>query len=582
MNTNPNNGNGKFPPFDRQFFDSVEDFTRIGKGSLGGKASGLAFIYDIIHNGFDHSRFPSVEINIPRLTVICSGHFDSFMQRNNLYEIAYSDMSDERKAREFQKASMPAEMIGDLRSITEQVQTPLSVRSSSMLEDDRDEPFAGIYATKMISNNQQSIDERFHKLIEAVKFVYASTYFKAARDYINATQHNVEDEKMSVIIQEVVGKRHEDRYYPTISGVARSFNYYPLGKAKPEDGVVNLALGLGKTIVDGGNVWMYSPNYPKAVPPYANTGDILKNTQLKFWAVNMGRVPVYDPINEIEYLTHNDLTIADEDDTLKYIASTFSAQAGRLVMGTGHDGARVLTFAPLLVLNEFNFNGLIKSILKTCEEAVGKPVEIEFACTVDNEKKKLRFGFLQVRPMYVSEEKIAITEKEIAGCGCVVKSDRVLGNGERSDIEDIVFVNPDIFEKAHTPKIANEIEQVNRNLLREQKPYLLIGFGRWGSSDPWLGIPVEWGQIAGAKTIVEATLPGIDVDLSQGSHFFHNLTSFQVNYFSVRHTDTEGINWDWLKRQKTISEYKFIKHVRTTEPLKIKVDGRTGRGVILQ
>ena len=357
-------GSKKFHRFDRKFLKSSDKFTCIGDGSLGGKASGLAFINDIINEKINQDEFPQVEIGIPRLTVICTDYFDAFLNRNKfLTDVINSDFSDERIAHEFQKADLPVEILGDLRSITQEVKTPLSIRSSSMLEDKKDEPFAGIYSTKMIPNNQITNDERFHKLTEAIKYVYASTFFKAAKDYLAATKHSVLDEKMAVIIQEVVGDRFNDKYYPVISGVARSFNYYSIGKSKPEHGVVNLALGLGKTIVDGGITWTYSPAMPKISPPYANTGDLLKNTQTKFWAINMGHIPQYDPINEIEYLINPDFPEADCNGTLKYIASTFSESSNRLVIGIGHDGPRALNFAPLLQLNEFGFNGLIKKLL---------------------------------------------------------------------------------------------------------------------------------------------------------------------------------------------------------------------------
>lgn len=573
----------KFHSFDRKFLKSSDKFTCIGDGSLGGKASGLAYINDIINEKINQNEFPQIEIGIPRLTVICTDYFDAFIKRNPfLKNVIDSDFSDERIAHEFQKADLPVEILGDLRSITQDVKIPLSIRSSSMLEDKKDEPFAGIYSTKMISNNQITVDERFHKLTEAVKYVYASTYFKAAKDYLSATKHSVHDEKMAVIIQEVVGDRFNDKYYPVISGVARSFNYYSIGKSKPEQGVVNLALGLGKTIVDGGITWTYSPAMPKVSPPFANTGDLLKNTQTRFWAINMGHIPQYDPINEIEYLLNPDLSEADYNGTLKYIASTFSESSNRLVIGIGHDGPRALNFAPLLQLNEFGFNGLITKLLKVCEEAYENPVEIEFACTINEKEKKLKFGFLQVRPMVAYSETVEVNEDEITSNNVLVFSKNVLGNGIIENISDVVFVKPESFDKQYTKRIAEEVDLINKELLNKKLPYLLIGFGRWGSSDPWLGIPVEWGQIAGAKVIVESTLPGINVELSQGSHFFHNLTSFQVSYFSIHHESGKKIDYDWLNLQTTIYEKSFVKHVKLYSPLKIKIDGRSSRGVILK
>ncbi|MBN2572750.1 MAG: hypothetical protein JXA68_11520 [Ignavibacteriales bacterium] len=570
-----------FYQFDRHFFESNQEFSCIGKGSLGGKASGLFFIKNVILSKLEKNKFPSIEISIPRMCVLRTEIFDKFMERNNLFDVACSDIQDDRKAFEFQKGYIPVEIVGDLRALVEEVNLPLAIRSSSLLEDDKDEPFAGIYATKMIPNNQY-IDVRFQKLCEAIKFVYASTFFKSARDYINATNNFVENEKMAIIIQEVIGKKYEDRFYPHVSGVARSFNFYPTGKAKPEHGVVNLALGLGKTIVDDGLSWNYSPTFPKAVPPFANPNDMLKNTQTRFWAVNMGHLKEFDPLNENEYLISCDLIAADKDNILKYIASTVDTNSGRITMGVGAEGPRVLNFSPLLVLNEFKFNDLIKNLLSICEQAYENPVEIEFAITFDFINNCMRFGFLQVRAMSVSYDEVTIEEQDRLLEKYLVLSERVLGNGIRDNIQDIVFVKPEVFETKYTPKIAFEIEEINKYLLREKTPYLLMGFGRWGSSDPWLGTPVDWGQIAGAKVIVESTLPNINVELSQGSHFFHNLTSFKVLYFSIHHESENTIDWKWLNEQSTVTEKEFVKHIKLEKPIFIKADGRTGKGVILK
>ncbi len=577
----PKNLNNTFHEFDRSFFESTENFSVLGSGSMGGKASGLAFIKDIIKNNIDESEFSSIDISIPRLIVLRTNLFDSFMERNNLYEIAKSSETDEWIAAEFQKASLPTEILGDLRSLIAEVHTPLAIRSSSMLEDAKFEPFAGIYTTKMIANNESSTENRFKKLVEAIKFVYASTFFKAAKDYLKATKFSSEDEKMAVIIQEVIGEKYNERFYPQISGVARSYNYYPINKTKPEDGVVNLALGLGRQIVDGGISWVYSPTRPKVAPPFANDRELIENTQNSFWSVNMGNVQQYDPINEVEYLVNSNIMDAEEDGTLKLIASTFSSESNRVVLGTNAAGPRVLNFGMLLQFNEYNFNGLITKLLNVCAKAYESPVEIEFAIT-PIDKSKIRFGFLQVRPMVVTSEDVEISSDEFNSASSIVSSDKVLGNGIRDDIYDIVFVKPESFHKAYTKRIALEIEGINNRLLLDSIPYLLVGFGRWGSSDPWLGIPAIWSQISGARVIVESTLPDMNVELSQGSHFFHNLTSFKVSYFSVHHALSNQINWEWMNNQSIVKETNFVKHVRVEKPLLVKVDGKTSRGVILQ
>ncbi len=417
--------------------------------------------------------------------------------------------------------------------------------------------------------------------MEAIKFVYASTFFKSAKSYISATDHAVESEKMAVIVQEVVGLRHSDRFYPGISGVCRSYNFYPTGGAQPEEGVVNLALGLGKTIVDGGISWTYSPAHPQAPPPYRSVRDLLKNSQLQFWAVHMGRPPEYNPIAETEYMVRLSLAEAEYDGTLDHIASTYNAASDRVTMGIGAQGPRVINFAPLLTLGDIPFNDLIKELLSICEKNLDAPVEIEFAMTLDRVRPPgARFGFLQVRPMVVSDQIVEIAPKELQSAGLLAASEQVMGNGVIDFIRDVVYVKPGSFSARFTRKIAAEIESINKSLVDTGRRCLLIGFGRWGSSDPWLGIPVDWSQISSAKVIVEATLPDMNVEPSQGAHFFHNMTSFGVSYFSVHHGSQPGIDWNWLSAQETAGETEHVRHVSLKKPLRVKVDGRNGQGAI--
>lgn len=570
-----------FHRFDREFFDSDHGFTLIGSRALGGKAQGLAFIKGILERDFPADTFSDIEVGVPRLTVVTTDHFDRFMQRNDLHERAFSDVPDDRIAHAFQSAELPVEIVGDLRGLIEKVHTPLAVRSSSLLEDALHHPFAGVYATKMIPNNQLDAATRFRKLVEAIKFVYSSTFFKGAKSYMKAIGHAIEDEKMAVIIQEVVGRRYGDHFYPTLAGVARSYNFYPTGRAQPQHGVVDLALGLGKTIVDGGVCWTYSPAFPAVAPPYGSIRELLKQTQTNFWAVNMGKPPAYDPIHETEYLVRASLADAEADRTLRHVASTYVAASDRLNMGIGSPGPRVITFAPILDLPDIPLNNLVKTLLRISEQAAEAKVEIEFAMTLDPERGlPARFGFLQVRPMLVSGEFVEVSEEEMAAENVLVASESVLGNGFINTLEDVVYVRPEAFEAKHTPKIAAEIEAMNVQLVNAQRHYLLIGFGRWGSSDPWLGIPVTWPQVSGAKVIVEATTPEMNVDPSQGAHFFHNITSLRICYFSVHHAGEWKVDWDWLEKQQRVSETRFVKHVRLAAPLQIKVDGRGSRGVI--
>lgn len=565
-------------PFDRAFFDSGQRFKSIGRGSLGGKAKGLAFAQTILTTVFDPAAFPSIEVSIPSLVVLRTGVFDTFMERNGLWDVALKAESDDAIARAFQRAELPAEVVGDLRAVIEHYRGPLAIRSSSLLEDALHEPFAGVYATKMIPNNQSSPDGRFRRLAEAIRFVYASTFFSGARQYLEATRHHPGDERMAVIIQEVVGHAFGDRYYPHLSGVARSYNFYAMGRSKPEDGVASLALGLGKTIVDGGRCWTYVPAHPRIAPPYGSPAEEMKQTQSEFFAVNLGKPPAYDPIRETEYLVTGTLTDAESDGSISLLASTFDAGAGKITMGTGTKGMRVLDFAMLLVLREVAVNDVVRRLLAACAETLDAPVEIEFAMSLHPH----RFGFLQVRPMAISSEAVSVDARDLERPDALVASARCLGNGESSVIRDVVYVKPDVFEARHTREIAGELEAINRDMLSGDRPYLLIGFGRWGSSDPWLGIPVGWGQISGARAIVEATLPSMDVEISQGAHFFHNITNLGVGYFSVPWSGSARIDWGFLAAQPTAGETTWVRHVRLDRPLTTRLDGRTGRGVVLR
>lgn len=568
--------------FEREFFTGRERFTFIGSGEMGGKAHGLAKMGGILEKKLRPMFEPACSIEIPRLTVITTEFFDLFMRENDLYEVALSDRRDEVKAHAFIRASLPVRLAGDLRAITEQVHTPLAVRSSSMLEDAMFEPFANVYATKMVPNNLPDADSRFRKLSEAVKFVWASTFFRPARDYMKVASHSVEEEKMAVIVQEIVGDRFGDRFYPHVSGVLRSFNFYPFGGAEPEEGVVELALGLGRTIVDDGISWPFSPAWPATPPPFKSTGDMLKNTQTRFWAVNMGRLHSYDPARETEYLERYGLDDAEYDGTLPPVASTYDPERDRLETGTSKKGPRVLNFAPVLQSRDLDFGGLARAVKAECEDRLGAMVEVEFAMRMGGGPGgKIEFGFLQSRPMVVSREEVDLGEAEMNDPRALLSSDTALGNGVIDSISDIVYVDPDTFDVRKTAAVARELEGLNARLVEEGRKYVLIGFGRWGTTDPLGGIPVDFGQISGAGVIVETTLPGLGSMMSQGSHFFHNVTSFKVFYFSLRHDAEKGIDWKWLKSRPVSSRTDHVVHARAAAPLTVKVDGRSGRGVIL-
>lgn len=570
------------PAFDRAAFRAGAPFLQIGEGSIGGKAAGLWGIQQLLAERAAASAFPGFLVAIPQMVVLGTGLFETFVARNRLEGLACGEEDERTVAHHFQKADLPIEIVGDLRVLCEQAKLPLAVRSSSLLEDALQHPFAGVYATKMIPNNQPDADSRFRKLVEAIKFVWASSCFPNARQYLKATGHPPGTERMAVVIQEVVGRRHRDRFYPDLSGVGRTFNYYPVGKARPEDGVVNLALGLGKTIVDGGRSWTFAPAFPTAAPPFTSAAALLKETQLSFWGINLGRPPVFDPLAETEYLFEASLAEAEEDGVLDPLVSTYDGAGDRLYPGTGRSGPRALTFAPLLVYKTHPLNETLKAVLAACREGAGADVEIEFAATFPGGGGEPRLGFLQVRPMAVSSSAVEVSLEDLASPLAVVASPMVMGNGEEEGLRDIVFVRRETFEGRHTPAIARDLAQINRALTADNRPYLLIGFGRWGSSDPWLGIPVEWSQISGARVIVEAMLPAMNVELSQGSHFFHNLTGFGVCYLSVPFSGEGRIDWEWLESLTPAAQTDFVRHVSLPAPLRIKVDGRGRRGVALR
>jgi len=568
------------PRFSRDFFGAGEDFSCIGQGPVGGKAAGLLQARELVSSRLT-GRFLPFQVSIPRMAVVCTDVFEAFLERNGLRALVESETSDVRIAHAFQQAALPAEVVGDLRGLVERVKSPLAVRSSSLLEDALHTPFAGVYETKMIPNSALDVDLRFRKLSEALKFVWATTFFRHARDYLRATGRPAQEERMGVIVQEVVGHRYGPRYYPELSGVARSVNYYPVGSARAEDGVLSLALGLGKTIVDGGRCWSVSPARPAAAPPFASAADRVTQTQSEFWAVHMGPPPEHDPIRETEFMVLANVADAEADGALALVASTYDAQTDRLLPGLGRAGPRVIDFAPLLVYEELPLMELVRGLIAAGEEALGGPVEIEFAATLPGRRgDPARLGFLQVRAMAVADQEVEVAPEELCAPEVLLCSTAAMGNGRDESLRDVIYVLPERFEARNTPQLALEIESLNRELGEAGRPYLLIGIGRWGSSDPWLGIPVEWSQISGARVIVEVALPALAAEPSQGSHFFHNMISFGVSYLSVPLGARPGVDWDWLNRQEVVRETAGVRHVRLARPLLVKVDGRCGRAVV--
>lgn len=561
------------PPYARNLFDPAQRLSRLGGGELGGKARGLMQASEVLaRRAAELERIP---VDVPALVAIGTDAFDAFLEHNGLLEVVEGEPSDDAVRSAFQQASVPAELAGDLAALAAEARVPLAVRSSSLLEDALGQPFAGVYGTKMIPGNQVQPQARLRSLLDAIKFVWASVFFQEARAYRKALRgETAAGEKMAVLVQEVVGRPHGGRFYPDLSCVARSLDFYPQARSKPEDGIVHLALGLGKTIVDGDLCWSFSPAHPEIGPPFGSVRELVAATQTRFWAVNTGPPPPYDPMTETEYLVRPGLAEAESDGTLRWTASTYDPASDRLVPGTGRVGPRVLDFAPILRYREIPLAAEVRALLDACATEMGTPVEIELALSVPPRGSR-RLGFLQVRPLAVGREAVEVPDLT----GAVVASTAALGNG-RWEVHDLVWVDPDRFETARTPAIAEEIASLNRGLVEAGRPYLLIGFGRWGSSDPWLGIPVRWDQISGARAIVESGLPGLNPEPSQGSHFFHNLSSFQVGYLTVRPGLAGNIDWEWIRRQSLHNETVHVRHARLASPLEIAVDGRSGRGVV--
>ncbi|MCC7387478.1 MAG: hypothetical protein IT431_01790 [Phycisphaerales bacterium] len=555
--------------------------TRIGEGEIGGKARGLVSVLDDIAREFPAGESPVLTTGVPPFTVVTTDVFDSFIARNDLRPVALSDRPNHQIAHAFQKADLPPAFVGSLRAITDRTRSPLAVRSSSLLEDALFRPFAGVYQTKMTPNNQLDPDERFRKLCEAIKLVWASTFFAAPKRYIRTTGRSIEDEKMAVVIQEIVGRPHGARFYPTVSGVAASYNFYPAPNIAHEEGVVNLALGLGKTIVDGGSSWFFPPRRPASPPPFGSIDDMIDHSQSSFWAVNIGPPPPFNPVAETEYLRRCPLADAEADGVLGSVASTYDAESDRVDPGLRRRGPRIVNFAPVLGDPLLGFTAALPRLLGVCERRLGGAVEIEFALNLPDEPgEAAELRLVQVRPMALADNETTLTLEELTRSDVVLASSRVIGNTTETGICDIVYVRREGFAPTDTPVIAEQVARMNAELVSQQRPYVLIGFGRWGSSDPWGGIPVTWDQIAGARVIVEATLPNMNFEMSQGSHFFHNLISFRACYLMVPHYDQPGINWAWLDSQPAESESGLVRHLRLPHHLLVMVDGRSRRGVI--
>ena len=552
----------------------------LGTGEIGGKARGLQRLSAFVKDQQAASPSDELHLFVPPYRVITTSHYLTFLEDNSLTLEQFKDDDDLDIARRFLEADLPASLVGPLWTLVTLVRVPIAVRSSSRLEDALGEPFAGIYETKMLPNHHNSPEKRFEQIAQAIKLVYASTWFARAREYRDATGHPHHEEAMAVILQTIVGERHDDRFYPHLSGVARSFNYYPFGNASPEDGVVTLALGLGRIIVDEGVGWSYCPSMPRTPPPFGSVSDLLKQTQTRFWAVDLSFTRPQDPLTATEYMSRFDLADAEWDETLQHLVSTYDPQRDRLWTGCAGKGARVLDFSPLLKASVYPVNDVIKNLLETIRERLGTPVEVEFAAILPEEPgTPAKLALVQVRPMVVNNEIVRLKEEDLTGDTVLVSSPKALGNGRRDDLNIVTYVKTDTFDAAKTRAIGDEIRTHNLRLRESGQFCVLIGFGRWGSSDPWLGIPVTWGEISQARVLVECALEELNVELSQGSHFFHNICSFRVSYFSVK-KGLENVRFDLLSAGSVLHESPHVVTVALDKPLHVSVDGTTGRGVI--
>ncbi|MBL7009154.1 MAG: histidine kinase [Planctomycetes bacterium] len=576
---------GAVADFDRQTFDETISFSRIGHGSLGGKARGLAFINYLLHYQPVGSR-RDVEVFVPPTVVITTELFDRFMAENDLYSIALDDtVPDQRLRQRFLSADLPRELVEELRGLVELFDGPLAVRSSSLLEDSHLQPFAGIYETLMLPNTGGPVEDRLTELCRAVKLVYASTYASKARSFIRATPFLHEEEKMAVVVQRLFGRWHGSRYYPTFAGVARSHNYYPHGPVKPEDGVACIGMGLGKLVVEGIGGLRFSPKYPRHLPDFSAVEDILENAQRHFYALDLGASTEFAEERGSPEPTRYDVSQADADGVLPLIGSVYSPEDGRISDGVSRPGARIVSFASVLKHDRFPLAELVDELLQTGAWGMGGPVEVEFAVDMESAPgKPRRLAFLQMRPLVVSHERIRIDFDGIQDRELLAVSDRALGNGRNEVIRDLLFVDPGEFERAQSRETAMAIGELNAQLEREGRPYLLVGPGRWGSSDPWLGIPVEWSQIAGARVVLETGFEGLHVQPSEGSHFFNNMTSFSVGYFTVNpHLGEGDLDLAWLRAQPAVAERpNGVRLLRFPQPLTVLIDGRTAHGAIVK
>ena len=575
------NQSGIIADFSRQDFHGDLKFARIGSGSIGGKARGIAFINALLARSDLCAKFPGVNIQIPRTVVVGTDIFDEFVDSNDLHGISRQRLSDKEIVQRFRQGRFPPGFLKDLKALLEQVHFPLAVRSSSLLEDSQFQPFAGLYSTYMLANNDNSGDARLRQLLQAIKYIFASAFFRDAILYSEATGNRPEEEKMAVIIQQLAGRRYGHYFYPTFSGVAQSYNFYPMGYMKPEEGIAMAALGLGRTVVEGGNTVRFSPRFPRVNPQFTSLKELLNSSQHDFYALDLHRGSGTLEAQEAGTLVRLPLTVAEEHGTLNFVGSTFSAPDNRLYDGLHHQGLRVVTFANILKHGVFPLAEILSELLRMAEKGMGTAAEIEFAVNLDPRREtKDEFHFLQVRPLVLTDSLVDINTEQMTPDEALCYSEHVLGNGIFR-VELVLWVDPGDFAPERSRQVAELVGQENARLAREGERCLLLGPGRWGSSDPWLGIPVTWPQISQALAVIEVGDSRFNAEPSQGSHFFQNLTSMRIGYFTVHPKyPRDWINWELLRRQPLVRKWDCLRLSRPQKPLVVSMDGRSGKGVI--
>jgi hypothetical protein len=564
------------------FRPSDSGFLRIGSGSLGGKARGLAFVRHLLRKNRIARRFPGIRIAVPPALVLASDNFDQFLVENNLMDFALGCDDDAEILQKFLAAELAPKLPEDLKAFLEQVTYPLAVRSSSLLEDSQYQPFTGVYETFMLGNQQPDLAMRLAELVDAIKRVYASTFSRHAKAYVRATPYRLEEEKMAVIVQQLVGAVHGQRFYPDFSGVVRSHNFYPVAPMTFSDGIAAVALGLGRAVVDGGKCLTFCPRYPQSLLQFSSVEDILANSQTEFWALSLNGVPEGRPGHLHEMRCG--LDVAEADGTLPAVGSTYSLDNEAVYDGVSRPGVRIVSFAPILKHNLFPLATILETLVKAGEHALGIPVEIEFAVRLPRHSgEPAEFGFLQVRPLTLSRDHQDLSIGDVDPRQLLCQSNKVLGNGRIENLQDIVVVDSQRFERSRSQEVAKAVAHFNGLLSAENRPYLLVGVGRWGSNDPWLGIPVEWDEISGARVIVEAGFRDFRVTPSQGSHFFQNLTAFQIGYFTANPDAGEGsVDWEWLSEQPSVDEDGCVRHLHFDRPMRVIMNSRTSQGVIFK